>query len=52
MVYVNMVLAHGGATEFARLARAAGAAGVIVPDLPTCKALLTSPELENSMASP
>jgi tryptophan synthase alpha chain len=34
MVYVNMVLAHGGATEFARLARAAGAAGVIVPDLP------------------
>jgi tryptophan synthase alpha chain len=34
MVYVNMVLAHGGAAEFARLARAAGAAGVIVPDLP------------------
>jgi tryptophan synthase alpha chain len=34
MVYVNMILAHGGATEFARLARAAGAAGVIVPDLP------------------
>jgi tryptophan synthase alpha chain len=34
MVYVNMVLAHGGGTEFARLARAAGAAGVIVPDLP------------------
>jgi tryptophan synthase alpha chain len=34
MVYVNMVLAHGGATEFARLARAAGAAGAIVPDLP------------------
>jgi tryptophan synthase alpha chain len=34
MVYVNMVLAHGGAAEFAGLARAAGAAGVIVPDLP------------------
>jgi len=34
MAYANMVLAHGGATEFARLARAAGAAGVIVPDLP------------------
>jgi tryptophan synthase alpha chain len=34
MVYVNMVLAHGGAVEFARLARAAGACGAIVPDLP------------------
>jgi tryptophan synthase alpha chain len=34
MVYVNMVLAHGGAAQFARLARAAGAAGAIVPDLP------------------
>jgi tryptophan synthase alpha chain len=34
MVYVNMILAHGGAAEFARLARAAGAAGAIVPDLP------------------
>ncbi|HVT00330.1 MAG TPA: tryptophan synthase subunit alpha [Solirubrobacterales bacterium] len=34
MVYVNMVLAHGGAKEFARLASAAGAAGAIVPDLP------------------
>lgn len=34
MIYVNMVLAHGGAEEFARLARAAGAAGAIVPDLP------------------
>jgi tryptophan synthase alpha chain len=34
MVYVNMVLAHGGAREFARLALAAGAAGAIVPDLP------------------
>ena len=34
MAYANMVLAHGGATEFAQLARAAGAAGVIVPDLP------------------
>ncbi len=34
MAYANMVLAHGGAAEFARLATAAGAAGVIVPDLP------------------
>lgn len=34
MVYANMVLAHGGATEFARLALAAGAAGAIIPDLP------------------
>ena len=34
MAYSNMVLAHGGASEFARLAAAAGAAGVIVPDLP------------------
>jgi len=34
MVYVNMVLAHGGAAEFARRALAAGAAGAIVPDLP------------------
>ncbi len=34
MVYVNMVLAHGGAAQFARLALAAGAAGAIVPDLP------------------
>ena len=34
MVYVNMVLAHGGAEQFAKLARAAGAAGAIVPDLP------------------
>jgi tryptophan synthase alpha chain len=34
MVYANMVLAHGGATEFARMARAGGAAGAIVPDLP------------------
>lgn len=34
MVYVNMVLAHGGAEEFAKLAAAAGASGVIVPDLP------------------
>jgi tryptophan synthase alpha chain len=34
MAYTNMVLAHGGAAEFARLARAAGAAGAIVPDLP------------------
>jgi tryptophan synthase alpha chain len=34
MVYANMVLAQGGAVEFARRARDAGAAGVIVPDLP------------------
>jgi len=34
MAYANMVLAHGGATEFARIAQAAGAAGAIVPDLP------------------
>jgi tryptophan synthase alpha chain len=34
MVYSNMVLAKGGAAEFAGLAAAAGAAGVIVPDLP------------------
>jgi tryptophan synthase alpha chain len=34
MVYTNMVLAHGGTAEFARLAVAAGAAGAIVPDLP------------------
>ncbi len=34
MVYSNMVISHGGAAEFAGLAAAAGAAGVIVPDLP------------------
>jgi tryptophan synthase alpha chain len=34
MVYANMVLAQGGAVEFARRALAAGAAGTIVPDLP------------------
>jgi tryptophan synthase alpha chain len=34
MVYANMVLAQGGAGEFARRAAAAGAAGAIVPDLP------------------
>jgi tryptophan synthase alpha chain len=34
MVYTNMVLAHGGGAEFAKLARAAGAAGAIIPDLP------------------
>lgn len=34
MVYANMVLAHGGAEEFARRALAAGACGAIVPDLP------------------
>lgn len=34
MAYANMILAHGGAAEFARRAAAAGAAGAIVPDLP------------------
>jgi tryptophan synthase alpha chain len=34
MAYANMVLAQGGATTFARKAQSAGAAGVIVPDLP------------------
>ncbi len=34
MVYANMVVAHGGAAEFARIAAAAGACGAIVPDLP------------------
>ncbi len=34
MVYTNMVLAQGGAAEFARRAVAAGAAGAIIPDLP------------------
>lgn len=34
MIYANMVLAHGGGEEFAKLARAAGAAGAIIPDLP------------------
>lgn len=34
MVYANMVLAHGGAAEFAARALAAGVAGAIVPDLP------------------
>jgi tryptophan synthase alpha chain len=34
MVYANMVVAHGGAAEFARRAAAAGACGAIVPDLP------------------
>jgi tryptophan synthase alpha chain len=34
MAYANMVLAHGGSREFAEMARAAGAAGAIVPDLP------------------
>ena len=34
MVYANMVLAHGGAAEFARLGACRGAAGAIVPDLP------------------
>jgi len=34
MVYANMLLAQGGAAEFASRAVAAGAAGAIVPDLP------------------
>jgi len=34
MAYSNMILAQGGAVEFARRAAAAGAAGAIVPDLP------------------
>jgi len=34
MVYANMVIAHGGAAEFARRAAAAGACGAIIPDLP------------------
>jgi tryptophan synthase alpha chain len=34
MTYANMVLAHGGAAEFARRAADVGAAGAIVPDLP------------------
>jgi tryptophan synthase alpha chain len=34
MAYANMVLAHGGSGKFAEMARAAGGAGVIVPDLP------------------
>jgi tryptophan synthase alpha chain len=34
MIYSNMVLAHGGAAQFASRAAAAGASGAIVPDLP------------------
>jgi len=34
MAYANMILARGGGAEFARRAAAAGATGVIVPDLP------------------
>ncbi|MBS1878374.1 MAG: tryptophan synthase subunit alpha [Actinobacteria bacterium] len=34
MVYANMILAHGGAEEFAAILAASGAAGAIVPDLP------------------
>jgi tryptophan synthase alpha chain len=34
MVYANMVLAHGGAGEFAALLRASSISGAIVPDLP------------------
>jgi tryptophan synthase alpha chain len=38
MAYSNMVLAHGGAAEFARRAADVGAAGAIVPDLPVDEA--------------
>jgi tryptophan synthase alpha chain len=38
MAYTNMILAQGGAVEFARRAAAAGAAGAIVPDLPVDEA--------------
>jgi tryptophan synthase alpha chain len=34
MAYANMVLAQGGSAEFAKMVRAAGASGAIVPDLP------------------
>jgi tryptophan synthase alpha chain len=34
MAYTNMVLAHGGPAEFAKMIRASGTAGAIVPDLP------------------
>ena len=34
MVYANLVLHQGGASSFAQRAAAAGAAGLIVPDLP------------------
>ncbi len=34
MIYMNMILALGGAVDFARHAARAGAVGVIVPDLP------------------
>ncbi|HEX9967208.1 MAG TPA: tryptophan synthase subunit alpha, partial [Solirubrobacterales bacterium] len=39
MVYANMVLAQGGAAEFAERAAAAGACGAIVPDLPLDEAV-------------
>ena len=47
MAYANMVLAHGGAAEFAKLIRAAGAAGAIVPDLPLDEAT----EVREAMAA-
>lgn len=47
MAYSNMVLAHGGAAEFAKLIRAAGAAGAIVPDLP----LEEAAEVREAMAA-
>lgn len=47
MAYSNMVLAHGGAGEFAKLIRAAGAAGAIVPDLP----LEEATEVREAMAA-
>jgi len=46
MVYANMVLAQGGAEEFARRARDAGAAGAIVPDLPLEEAESVRAELD------
>jgi tryptophan synthase alpha chain len=46
MVYANMVLAQGGAEEFARRAAEAGAAGAIVPDLPLGEAEQVGEALE------
>ncbi|MGB7589266.1 MAG: tryptophan synthase subunit alpha [Solirubrobacterales bacterium] len=46
MVYANMVLAEDGAAAFAGRAAAAGAAGVIVPDLPLEEAVDVRPAFE------
>ena len=43
MVYANMVLAHGGAAEFAGPGGASGVAGAIVPDLPLGEAEEVAP---------